>query len=858
MSPALPSHEIKYVCLHGHFYQPPRENPWLEAVETEESADPYHNWNERIHIECYRANTAARLVGEKNRVLRLRNNYRSLSFNFGATLLRWMEEQDPWSYGTILAADREVHTRTGHGNAVALAYNHMILPLANRRDQVTQVRWGVLDFEHRFGRRPEGMWLPETAVSRETLGVLADEGIRYTILSPHQASRWRFLDETEWRDARDGGIPTGRAYRFDCGRGRGIRLFFYDAALAKGIAFERLLEHSSRLLNRIQHNFDHRDRSRREPWLVHTATDGESYGHHFKFGDMALAAAFEELDRDPSAEVLNYGRFLSMFPTVAEVEIRENTAWSCVHGLGRWERDCGCRIGDDPGWNQQWRAPLREALNRLRDSLALHYEKEMARLSSDPWEARNDYIRVVLNPGGERDKFLNRHTRFGPAKTDVPRFFQLLEMQRCSMLMFTSCGWFFDEISGLETRINLKYAARAIQLARKTGAPPLEESFLAILEKAPSNRKEFGNGAEVYRKKVQPEVVEFDRVVANHAIRSLAKAHSPVYRLYCFQYVPQKEEDLGSYPARSLYGYVRVRDTRTLEEADFLYAALHFGGLDFRCSVKPYGGDAEYQHILASLEQSMEEQNMVNTVRFLDQVFGTTFFNLQDAFRDIRSSVAIEISQQKLRLYRELQQHFFQTHQPLLVSLRQWGIQIPRDVQGAIRSVLGEEVRLIVREILEHRQEYEGGTESWEDTDFFYRVHMGRLNTILESARGWRLILRPNGLSAEVGNVLVECLSELGKGFDTAVAGRLVRLLAMCKKLNLQPETWKLQTLFFEMVRTALKHPELYGERERFRGFVERLDESLGCDFARLLSAPVLPLSICPVHRDEGKIDGRR
>jgi len=546
-----------------------------------------------------------------------------------------------------------------------------------------------------------------------------------------------------------------------------------------------------------------------------------------------------------------------MFPYGGEVEIRENTAWSCVHGLGRWERDCGCRIGNEPGWNQQWRAPLREALNWLRDSLALHYEKEMARLSSDPWEARNDYIRVVLNPGGERDEFLNRHARFGPAKTDVPRFFQLLEMQRCSMLMFTSCGWFFDEISGLETRINLKYAARAIQLARRTGAPPLEESFLAILEKALSNRKDFGNGAEVYRKKVQPEVVEFDRVVANHAIRSLAKAHSPVYRLYCFQYIPQKEEDLGSYPARSLYGYVRVRDTRTNEEADFLYAALHFGGLDFRCSVKPYGGDAEYQRILASLERSMEEQNMVNTVRFLDQVFGAAFFNLQDAFRDIRSS---------------------------------W----PRDQPGKAEVVPGTSTALLPSSSAppgvlasvgnpdptgcpgSHPKRVGGGGEAHRAGNprasagiregdgvlggygFFYRVHMGRLNTILESARGWRLILRPNGLSAEVGNVLVECLSELGKGFDTAVAGRLVRLLAMCKKLNLQPETWKLQTLFFEMVCTALKHPELYGEKERFRGFVERLDESLGCDFARLLSALALPLSICPVHRDEGKIDGRR
>jgi len=546
------SRETKYVCIHGHFYQPPRENPWLDAVEREESAAPSHDWNERIHMECYRANTAARLVDEKNRVLRLRNNYQSLSFNFGPTLLRWMEGHDPESYRRIVQADRDSHGRSGHGNAVAQAYNHMILPLACLRDQVTQVRWGIRDFEHRFGRKPEGMWLPETAVSRETLEVLAEEGIRFTILSPSQASRWRFLHETGWRDARDGTIPTGRAYRFDCGRGRVIHLFFYDAELARGIAFERLLEHSSRLLDRIRHSFDHRACDPQEPWLVHSATDGESYGHHFKFGDMALAAAFQELDRDPSSQVLNYGQFLARFPTTAEADIVENTAWSCAHGLGRWERDCGCRIGDGPGLHQKWRAPLRKALNRLRDALALHYEREMGRLCPDPWEARNDYIGVVLDPAAGRQEFLDRHARAGPANSDLPRFFQLLEMQRCSMLMFTSCGWFFDDISGLESVILLKYAARAMQLARMTGSAPLEDSFLQLLEKAPGNRKEFANGAEVYRKKVLPEVVEFDRVVANHAVRSPAKTHSPGYRLYCWQILPQKEEDLGSYPARSL------------------------------------------------------------------------------------------------------------------------------------------------------------------------------------------------------------------------------------------------------------------------------------------------------------------
>ncbi len=390
----------KFVCIHGHFYQPPRYNPWLEAIEREHSASPYHDWNERINLECYRANAAARITDEHNKILELHNNYESMSFNFGPTLLQWLQAHDPWTHAAIIDADRKSCERfRGHGNALAQVYTHIIMPLANRRDKMTQVLWGIRDFEERFGRRPEGMWLPETAVDGETLDVLAEAGIRFTILSPFQAARWRFeKGGSPWQDVTDGSIPTGRPYRYRCKGGKSLFLFFYDASLAKGIAFECLLGDSGHLLSRVQSCHDNRDPTVEEPWLVHTATDGESYGHHFKFGDMALASAFQQMSRDVTSRVVNYAAFLDSFPVLAQVEIHEDTAWSCAHGLGRWTEDCGCHIGGGgDGWSQKWRTPLREAMNHLREKLAHHFEERMALLTRDPWAVRDAYVHVLID-----------------------------------------------------------------------------------------------------------------------------------------------------------------------------------------------------------------------------------------------------------------------------------------------------------------------------------------------------------------------------------------------------------------------------------------------------------------------------
>jgi alpha-amylase/alpha-mannosidase (GH57 family) len=828
--------EKKYVCIHAHFYQPPRENPWIEEIEREDSAAPYHDWNERVNLECYRANTASRLVDNRNRILNLVDNYRHLSFNFGPTLMHWLERHHPWVYQTILDADRySLDAMGGHGNAIAQVYNHIIMPLANQQDKLTQIRWGIRDFQHRFGRIPEGMWLAETAVDRDTLRLLAESGIKFTVLSPYQAARWRFVKgDTRWRDASGGKIPNGRAYRYSCGARKYIHIFFYDHDLAHGIAFGRLLEHSSTLLGQIDKTWALRAPFTQEPWLVNAATDGESYGHHFKFGDMALAAAFEQLRRDPSAQIVNYGWFLSNFPTVAEVEIFERTAWSCAHGVGRWSSDCGCHLEDRPGWTQKWRAPLRKALEYVRDSVASHFQSQMSNLCADPWAARDEYIDLILDRKNMA-AFLEKHLVAGQRSSGVSRFLELLEMQRFSLLMFTSCGWFFDEISQLESVLVLKYAAMAIQLAEKTGAPALTQEFLRLLGLAPSNLPEYENGANVFLRKVQPNAFSRERVAANYAIQSLARSERRQFQIYAYSILPQKEEDLGAGPVRCLYGQVTVKDDRTLDREDFLYAVTHFGGLDFRCFVKSSPDEGEYDSTLAALQDCIEEQNTVKMVRVLDEKFGADYFGLEDVLKDLRASIGLDISRETLGAYTELQRHIFYAHKPLLLSLRQWGIKIPSDLRASIRRVLSEEVEGLVEDIMAHELEHVSADGSWDSTDFFFRVHMARLDSLQQEAKSWGVSLNLVEISEKLGIFLVSLLSKLLRSFERIDAGRFFRLLTLCRAMAVWPETWKLQTLFFQFVSKGVENPDLMARIERFENLVEELDSMLNCGFANLV-----------------------
>lgn len=485
------------LIIHGHFYQPPRENPWTGEVEEEPGAAPYHDWNERIHAECYAPNAFAHVMGE-NGVERTLNNYENISFNFGPTLLSWLERHHPNTYRRILEADRNSQrVRGGHGNAIAQAYGHAILPLCNDRDRLTQVLWGLADFRYRFNREPESLWLPETAGDEKTLELLIELGLRYVILSPEQAYRYRLSPSDEWQSVATGDIDTTRPYRYLHRDGRSIAVFFYDGPLARAIAFEQALSSSQHLVGLIK------QAAARSP-LVNIATDGETYGHHFKFGDLCLAHALE-IEAREGFWITNYGEYLDRHPPDIEVEIKPGgSSWSCAHGVGRWSEDCGCHTGGAPEWNQQWRAPLRLALDYLREEAAAHFEAIGSELFDDPWQTRNDYIEVILHQGRSRAEFLERHSKRPLDPGDQVRALTLLEIQRNSLLMFTSCGWFFSELSGIETIQIMKYAARVIELLDELGVPSPRRRFLELMAEAISNLPEMGTGADIYQNYAEP------------------------------------------------------------------------------------------------------------------------------------------------------------------------------------------------------------------------------------------------------------------------------------------------------------------------------------------------------------------
>ena len=491
----------RYICIHGHFYQPPRENPWLEAITYQESAYPFHDWNERIHAECYRPNTRARILDENGSVTEMVNNYSRISYNFGPTLLSWMEAKTPDTYQAILDADTISQEKfSGHGSAMAQCHSHMIMPLANSKDKYTQVYWGIEDFEFRFKRLPEGMWLPETAVDLETLNIMADLGIRFTILAPHQAGRLLTPNE---KDGKSSELDIYRPYRVKLEEGRSINVFFYNGSLSQSLAFDNLLQDGKSFAEKLI-----RADANDERQLLSVATDGETYGHHHKFGDMALAFALQYIDEHPDARLTNFAEYLEKFPPEQEIGIVENTSWSCAHGVERWNSNCGCETGGHPDWNQNWRTPLRQALDWLQGRADSIFAEIGKKFLNDPWEARNRYINIHINRC-EREKFLDQLTLRKLEEPERVVALKLLELQRHSMLMYTSCGWFFNDISGIETEQILLYAGKAIQLAEELSGDVLEPQFLEMLELAKSNVPEKGNGALIYKNVIKEATIDF-------------------------------------------------------------------------------------------------------------------------------------------------------------------------------------------------------------------------------------------------------------------------------------------------------------------------------------------------------------
>jgi alpha-amylase/alpha-mannosidase (GH57 family) len=670
----------RFICIHGHFYQPPRENPWLETVETQDTAAPYHDWNERICAECYATNGAARIVSNKNQITAIVNNYARISFNFGPTLLSWLTENAPRTYRMILDGERRSRKAfRGHSSAMAQVYNHIILPLASRRDRITQIRWGIADYLRHYGAMPEGMWLAETAADNESLELLAQHGIKFTVLAPHQAKRIRLMKDGEsWKDTPNASVDTTHPYlvRFDSGLS--IAVFFYDGPTSRAIAFEGLLNSGESLSGRLKSGFEYNS----QPQLVHVATDGESYGHHHKYGEMALAYALRLLEEDKTVNLTNYGCFLEQFPPEYEAEIVENTSWSCIHGIERWRSDCGCN-GGKAGWNQAWRAPLRKALDQLRDALVPLTEAEGAKIFKDVWEARNGYIDAMLDHSPQAvEQFFRKHQLHALTVPERVRGLELMEMQRHAQLMYTSCGWFFDDISGIETVQVIAYAARVLQLAREAFhelAAPLEPAFLAQLAEARSNVPSAGNGANIYREQVNTKQLGLEQVAAHYAISSIFSSFAEETDLFCFRIWRNSYDVYTSGRGKLALGRVKIVGAVTGKQRSFSFAVLHFGDQNITAAVKAYEPDdaVAFEAFAAEAATHVQSADFPEVIRLLDRFYGHMDYSLTSLFTDEQRRIVQIILNSTLSDIENSLTNIYQDHASLLHFLSQAGLPKP-------------------------------------------------------------------------------------------------------------------------------------------------------------------------------------
>ncbi|MDO8617075.1 MAG: DUF3536 domain-containing protein [Dehalococcoidia bacterium] len=686
----------RYVCVHGHFYQPPRENPSLEVIELQDSAYPYHDWNERVTAECYGPNARSRILDGEGRIERIVNNYSRLSFNFGPTLLKWLEDEAGDVYQAVLDADRESAARfSGHGSALAQAWGHLIMPLANSRDKRTQALWGIRDFEHRFGRRPEGMWLPETAVDAETLDVLAQLGVSFTILAPHQAARVRHAGGRAWKDVSGGAIDPTRPYFVQLPSGRKLAVFFYDGPAARAVAFEGLLQSGEQFANRLAAGF-----SDQRPWpqLVHIATDGESYGHHHRHGDMALAAALERLEQSGIA-LTNYGEYLERHPAQHEVEVFENTSWSCGHGVERWRGDCGCNTGGRPEWHQAWRAPLREALDQLRDQAAPRFEEKARHLLRDPWAARDDYINVILDREPESlERFFRRHATHELDEGDRVTALKLLELQRHAMLMYTSCGWFFDDIAGIEATQVIQYAGRVIQLSREVLGDGLEPAFLEALAQAQSNEPEQGDGRQIYERSVGPAAVNLRQIAAHFAVSSLFEAYPQAARVFCYNVGIEDYKLREAGQARLAAGRVRLTSVITGEWDVLMFAVLHLGDHNLTAGVRKFTAPEAYAAMVGEVMDHFSRADLPEVVRALDRHFAGLTYSMKALFRDEQRKVLETILASTLAEAESSYRQIFEHHAPLMRFLRDVGFPLPDSFRTAAELVLNGNLRRLLEE----------------------------------------------------------------------------------------------------------------------------------------------------------------
>lgn len=766
----------KYICIHGHFYQPPRENAWLEVIEIQDSAHPYHDWNERVSAECYAPNTASRILDKVGGVIKnITNNYARISFNFGPTLLSWMEHYDKETYQAVLEADAESVSRFGgHGSAMAQVFNHMILPLANRRDKETQVIWGIRDFEMRFKRKPEGMWLAETAVDTESLEVLAEQGILFTVLAPRQAKAVRRMGDADWREVNDQSVDTRKAYRCNLPSGRSINLFFYDGDVSQGVAFNGLLFDGKRFADRLLEGFDANDPA---PQLVHIATDGETYGHHHKSGDMALAFCLDQIDQWTDVELTNYGQFLALFPPDHEAQIIDNSSWSCVHGIERWRSNCGCNSGK-PGFTQTWRGPLREALDWLRDTLIEIFESEGHKIFPDPWKARNEYIQVI-NKRSETaaNMFLQE---FAVPEADVNKALRLLEMQRHAMLMYTSCGWFFDELSGIETVQVIQYACRAVQLSKQLTDRVLEGEFLNRLEKAPSNLPAYKDGVGVYKKLVIPSKVNLSRVGMHYAVSSIFEDEPENLPLFNYQATNEFFVKKEAGEQKLVIGIAKIRSLVTRSEKRFSFAVIYLGKHDLIGNLSLTIELDKFSSMQFRMIDAFEDGRLGDVITLMQTYFGPDKYSIWSLFKEEKRKILDMIARQGLSDIEMSLRRTYNRDYPLVNALANNDIPIPNAYRTTFEYILNADLIKCF------------GPD---------RISIKALERIAAEMKRWSLKIEdPKTVERSAGESIYHEIRRIAAERENVRRiQRLNRLFPILQEFELEPILYRSQNLFFEI-----------------------------------------------------------
>ena len=800
----------KYLTIHGHFYQPPRENPWLEEIEIQDSARPFHDWNERVSSECYEPNSVSRIVDDKNRILDIVNNYQNMSFNIGPTLLSWMEKYAPCSYRRIINADKNsIELYGGHGCAIAQVYNHIIMPLANTNDKYTQAIWGIRDFQKRFGRMPEGIWLAETAVDAQTLEVLIDLGIRYTILSPFQAQCVRKMDSenpNDWHDVSWGSIDPSQPYRYyveGSDKKKFIDLFFYDGAISKSVAFDFLLTDGEKFARRL---LDGYSESRQRTQLVNIATDGESYGHHTKFGDMALSYVLGVKAKDLGFEITNYGQYLEMYPPEYEVDIKPVSSWSCSHGVERWKDDCGCNTGAQPGWNQKWRKPLRDALDYLRDELIKLCSAEGAKYYKDFWDARNKYIDVILDRSEESvNKFLKENCISGFKAKDRTKALKLMEIQRLYMLMYTSCGWFFAEISGIETVQIMKYAARAIQLAGAFSNANFEEKFLNILSKAKSNIEEYGNGKNIYERFVKPSVVCIEQIVCHWAISSLYSDLADLDEIYCYKIKKVNYKVVKNGHAELALGRIEVTSKITLEKWDMGFALLKTPDSEFYCAAKECKPDEDLSEGRKLIINTFMSNVMLETLKAFEEQYSAKFYRLKDVLIDKRKTILDNVLKSRLTRVANTYEELFEELKVPVAHLANLGMDIPDAFRVSAKFCLIKNLQ----EILTHIH------------DFRNEEFLAQVKKIKEGADKFFVNLNKSNSGVILAKKLQSLIDELSQTMDLKVADEIFAIFDVIDILQLNVEIKVAQNIYFEKIYSKInilvEHLELSKTKDEDR-----------------------------------------